>query len=618
MLGSMHTPLWKSERLGLIMIGVSFAVIALVIVVTFQYQQDSRETQAHHYGTTLTRLISNIPLEQLTTPSGNNVFLEAMRSNQDSPDFAYAVVTDSQGNVFNEFKATRIIIPDVELPSEPSSWLAKRTLSHAADGRNIQEYHAPLLVDGNLAGFVRLGFFEPGVILNMQQLLLFATLSLPIFLLTAFFHFLIKRQAKPLNHIGRALEKLIEGGFFERTEIESFRETGNCSERFNNFIELAGNRITTLKSQHTDLVTSAKFLSYKRERMEMALQSIPEGVLVLDETSVITYANAKLLPLLGMDPEEVIGGKLEEWCHNLEIKAFLSKYNNKAVASYSSESIEFSPDNAPGKTIAIKAYPLVSRKDNVTVLGILVVLADITHEKYSKEGRSEFVAHIAHELKTPLNVLAMYSEALQGEEGQKPEFRIEATNVIYDEVERLSALINNLLSLTKFEMGSMTVERQRIKPRDLLEDVMANVSRSGRGEDIDFKLDLPKELGAISADKDLLRIAVNNLLTNAIKYSRPGGTVTMSAEETENQLTIRVIDNGIGIQSEDQEKIFEKFYRSNDEEVRNRTGHGLGLPLAREIIQLHHGNLHVDSTLGEGSEFIIELRKEVMLIDKAS
>jgi signal transduction histidine kinase len=194
---------------------------------------------------------------------------------------------------------------------------------------------------------------------------------------------------------------------------------------------------------------------------------------------------------------------------------------------------------------------------------------------------------------------------------------VEAANVIHDESERVSMLINNILNITKIEMGSMGIERKRVKLRDLLVDAFEACARSGKSENVEFKIDLPKQLSAVAADKDLLRIAINNLLTNAIKYNRPGGTVELSAEESATSVLIHVRDNGVGITEEEQDKIFDKFYRSERDAIRAKSGHGLGLPLAREIILLHHGSLEVTSEPGEGSEFTIVIAKETELLQQA-
>jgi signal transduction histidine kinase len=186
---------------------------------------------------------------------------------------------------------------------------------------------------------------------------------------------------------------------------------------------------------------------------------------------------------------------------------------------------------------------------------------------------------------------------------------LEAGNIIFEETERLSQLISNLLSISKIEMGSTSLERQRVKLRDLLQDTFTVASRAAKRDDIHLSLNLPAEMSTIFVDKDLLRIAIANLLTNAIKYTLTGGRVTFSAEEDEQSIRINVNDTGVGISPEDQKRIFFKFFRSDDEEVRKKPGHGLGLPLAKSIIELHHGKLTVESSPGEGSLFSVHFSK---------
>lgn len=599
------------------MITVSLLVIGMIMFLLFEYQQDSREAQIRSQGVSLTRLLSGMPMTQLIATEGRIGILQVLRYSQDNPDFLYVVVVDPGGKRLNEASIPGTIVPDSPLSQEPTSWLGERIIEDINTGHNIQEFHAPVIVAGNLAGYVRLGFIKPSFGLSRSQLSFFASLALPIFLLTTLFYFLLKREIKPLSKMNNAIEDIIDRGNFQKVEINASGELADFIQRFNNFIDLAGGRIKDLESDQLDLQTSTKFLSYKRDRIETVLQSFPDGVAVLDEAGVISFSNNKLISLLGIEPEEMLGKKPRECFSHPEVLTFLSKYEGKVVTGYSSESIVFEPETAKDKKIEVRVYPLFSPKDKSTVFGSLVVFRDVTQESLAKTSRGEFVAHIAHELKTPLNVLTMYSEALLGEDGKGEEFRIEAVNVIHDEVERLSSLINNLLSITKFEMGSMCIDRTRVKLRDLLQDSFDNVSHSGRSENIKFNLVLPTDISSVSVDKDLLRIAINNLLTNAIKYNIPEGSVTLTAEESDEKILIRVSDTGIGISDEDKTQIFDKFYRSDNEEVRSRTGHGLGLALANDIIQLHHGTLNVNSAPGKGSDFIIEFIKDASWIDKA-
>ena len=143
------------------------------------------------------------------------------------------------------------------------------------------------------------------------------------------------------------------------------------------------------------------------------------------------------------------------------------------------------------------------------------------------------------------------------------------------------------------------------------------MSRNKQAESLEFDLKLPHELGTIQLDKDLVRVCLNNLISNAIKYNNPGGKIELIAEENDTEVIIRVRDTGIGISPEDQHRIFSKFFRSDDDEVRKRTGHGLGLSLVNEIVKLHHGKIQLNSTPGEVSEFVISFKKENNMLKDA-
>ena len=272
------------------------------------------------------------------------------------------------------------------------------------------------------------------------------------------------------------------------------------------------------------------------------------------------------------------------------------------------ETISFRAERSAPKTLALNSYPLFAPRDSGTILGTLVVVRDATGEALAKEKRAEFVAHVAHELKTPLNTLTLYSEMLM-DNASDEELRTEAVNVIRDEVERIGALIGNLLNITRIEMGSLDLEKTRVRMHDFLKDVFEHLRHNVRGKNIEFELDLPRDLPPIRIDKDLLRVAINNLLTNAIKYNRDGGKVRLSAAETDEAITIEVEDTGLGIAPEDQQRVFGRFVRGKSAQVAQQGGHGLGLALAKDIVELHEGHLSFRSEPNQGSTFTIALRK---------
>jgi len=609
---------WRKERLGLTMIVASLAVIAITVLLLFRYQQRSEENNIQSQGASLVRILTRIPYARFVPETGKAGILSILQQIRGTSDLAYLEIVDAGGRVVEEIAGNDVVVPAASLPTEPAGWVGQRRLVMPGSNRKMIEFHAPLFEHDQLAGYVRLGYLQPVVGPRPDQLEFVASFALPIFLLTPLFYLLLRREVRPVREVNTRLDTLMGGnGLAGSVELAASAELQDFMERFNRFIDASQHRIGELEEDRTQLETSAKLLGYRRSRVESVLQSFPEAVLVLDESGTVSLANARVGQLLDVSNRDIVGKKPVEWCKDPGIIAFLSGQGGRRSHGYHSDALEYTPGSLPGRTFAISPYPLFSPQDTAEPPGTLVVFRDITAEKLARDSSGEFVAHVSHELKTPLNVLAMYSEMLQGAEGGREQFRIEAANIIHDEVERLALLINNILSITKIETGSISIERKRVKLRDLLEDTFNACARGGQEKHIDFQLDLPHEISPVALDKDLIRIAVNNLLTNAIKYSDEHGMVRMAVEETERTVRVSVRDKGIGISPEEQEKIFDKFYRSQNEEVSRRSGHGLGLALAREIIQLHHGTLTVNSAPGEGSEFVIEFDKEAELLRRA-
>ena len=412
---------------------------------------------------------------------------------------------------------------------------------------------------------MRIGFSEPGFAMIFERVPFFALLALPIFLLTPLSYFLIRREVAPITAAGAGIRALLEGG--------------------------------------------------TAPAVESVLDAFPGAVLLLDESGTVALASAKLETVIGVSAETAMGSRPRDWCENHELLGFLSRFQREDSQLHRAEAMEFSPDETHLKRLLAIAYPLLPARKDTGASGTLVIIRDISGEFAARQGQAEFVDHIAHEIKSPLNVLAMYSETLLGKDGESEDFRIEACNVIRDEVERLSTLVSTLLSIARLEAAVMGLNRQRVCLGDFLRDTLEAVSRAAKEGSTSCKLDLSGEYSPIYVDKALLRVAINNLVTNAIKYTN-AGAVTLSAEETEESVFIQVRDTGIGIPEQDQAHIFEKFFRSDDPGSVRRGGHGLGLTLARQVVELHGGEITLKSAPGEGSEFSIALPKTSALLQE--
>lgn len=595
----------------------SLLAIATIAYVLFSNQNEERLADIRGQGVSLVRALSAIPYDQLASGGEQQGVIQVMRHSTNEDGFAYVSIVDTSGFSINEVTAHGVIVPTATMPVEPAAWLGETHLRLPADKREIIEFHAPLLTAGDLQGFVRLGYLRPSTGISMEQLPFLAMVALPVFLLVPLFYLLLRLEVRPFRAANSQINRLLEGEEFKRIEIKASGELGEFMQRFNRFVEMAESRVDSLRQDQQHLITSSKLLTYRKNRVETVLETLPEAVLILDESGEATFANQKLASLFNVTPEAILSHPPQNWCDNVDVLQLLSKYHSGGNARSFTDTIRFSIDANSDRAIATKTYPLFSPKKPSEAIGTLIIFRDETQDALARQARTDFVAHLAHELKSPLNVLAMYSESLLSEAGRKEEFRVEAANVISDEVDRLSSLITGLLSMTQIETGSLTPDRSLVRLRDVASAAFEEAQKLPTPHDITFDFDVPKEMSPVFVDKDLIRIALNNLLSNAVKYNRKDGEVRLSIVETDDAFQIRIADSGIGISEEERTDIFSKFYRSSDERVQAVGGHGLGLALARQIVELHHGGLSLDQDRDEGTEFIINLWKETSSIKQA-
>ncbi len=595
----------KGDRFGIVMIIATLLVIVLIAAQYLNHRHKIKDLAVKVQGRNIVRLLSNLPYKQLVPDDRRNGILDLLNSKRDDSGFAYAAIVSLTGQPVAVTASGEAIIPQLTLSNKKNLWTTEHEINSQNDERILYEFRAPVLDGGNLAGYIRVGYFKPG--LELTEIPFIAQLALPIFLLVPFTYLLIRRELKPLKQASVEINEVMQKqGLGEGSNRnENFQDFMLNFERFMGKVD---QRFGELNQQNFKVKASGLALTYQRQRTESALQSLPDAILVMDETGKATYANSKLIPLIGGSLESIIGAKPHEWCQNVELNELLAKYQINLQRFQLSDSIEFNPVNNLSATISVSAYPLFTAKEKDSICGTLVVFKDITREILANQARDQFINHVAHELKSPLNVIHMYAEALL-EPDLDAEQHISTINVINDEVERLNSLIFNLLNISKIEAGSIALDIQRVKLTEFLTDTFDSVVRSGNDKQIQFDLDLPRHLPDIQFDKHLLRVAINNLLTNAVKYNTLGGKVSFKVEENEDNIIFTITDSGIGIAEKDQSHVFEKFYRSEDDNVTQRSGHGLGLALAKEIVDLHQGKLSMQSTVGEGSVFTIELKK---------
>lgn len=256
-------------------------------------------------------------------------------------------------------------------------------------------------------------------------------------------------------------------------------------------------------------------------------------------------------------------------------------------------------------TLRITRSRLQGRQEDVN--GFVWVIQDVTQQALAEVSRDEFLQTATHELRTPLANLLAYAEALRIEDGISVEEQKEFCNIITEEAQRLNRLVDSLLSVGQLEAGSMVISDQRIEFARVLEEAIDNTRPQFEANSLTLQTDISPRLRNIRGDKEKLQAMLINVIGNAAKYTPATGLVRIVAKLREDWLEVSVEDTGIGIGPEDLPRIFDKFYRVQNEHVLEKSGNGLGLAFAREVARLHQGDITVESRVGEGSVFTIRI-----------
>jgi signal transduction histidine kinase len=239
--------------------------------------------------------------------------------------------------------------------------------------------------------------------------------------------------------------------------------------------------------------------------------------------------------------------------------------------------------------------------------GTVYAFRDLTTERALEEIRQDLVATVSHELRTPL--AAIYGAALTL---RRPDIELEMQlrdkllEVIAQESERLSVIVNDLLLASRLDAGLLQVNVVRCDPRTLAEEVVA-AAQTHLPEGVELRLEAPARLPAVTADPEQLRQVLTNLVDNAVKYSPDGGPVRVRLATENGSLRFSVSDRGLGIPETEQRRIFEKFYRLDPQMTRGIGGTGLGLYISRELVRRVEGRIWVESRAGQGSTFHVEI-----------
>ena len=403
---------------------------------------------------------------------------------------------------------------------------------------------------------------------------------------------LSRRISRPLEEMKQGAQRFAGGDLEGRLPDYRNEEMGGLADAMNRMASQLDERIRMVMRQ--------------RNEQEAVLASMVEGVLAVDQGEKVLRINQAAADLLDLEPETVIGRSIQETIRKPDVQNFIIQ----ALQSHARIECGITLF-LHGEERFLQGHGTPLRDASGQEIGALIVLHDLTKLQRLENIRRDFVANVSHELKTPITAIKGSVETLQHGAMDEAESAQRFLEIIARQSDRLNAIIEDLLALSRIEQEeeSAGIERERTDLNGLLQSTVQVCQVKAQEKHVRLEVSCPETLTA-DLNAPLLEQALVNLLDNAIKYSEPEGTIQVSVtDQPAGQLTITVQDWGSGIPREHLPRLFERFYRVDKARSRKLGGTGLGLAIVKHIVQAHKGQIQVESAPGEGSRFMILLPK---------
>ena len=387
--------------------------------------------------------------------------------------------------------------------------------------------------------------------------------------------------SRPLREIAAASRKLAAGNLDQRLPITGDEE-----------IAALGASLNTMAQ---NLSARMRELSEGKRRLELILEAMQQGVMVLDRKGRVSLTNSSMVRVLETD-RDLTGRTPLEVFRRPELESAVQA----GLRGEASVPLELATAN--GRILQANIAPVPAAAGEVD--SVVVVFHDLTDIRRTEKMRRDFVANVSHEFKTPLTSIRGYAETLLSGAKDDPGIAQDFLETIERNARYLEALVSDLLTLAKLE-AEVPATKETVEVRSLIDEQIASRKNSLQECDIRVIVDCPPL--QIQADRSRLSAALSNLVDNAIRYNKPGGEIRISAETQNGTFSLTVADTGYGIPSEELPRIFERFYRVDKARTRDSGGTGLGLSIVKHAIESQRGTIGVTSRIGAGSTFTIRI-----------
>lgn len=399
-------------------------------------------------------------------------------------------------------------------------------------------------------------------------------------------YWLTTRLVSPINDLTEAAEGIAAGNYTRRIPINSRDELGALARSFERMSKELAYREAELRENV--------------QRHTTVLSGMTEGVLAVDSQQHVLFANAAAGKKLRFNPDNVVGAPLLEVVRSHELRNLVNQCLENSKPVYGS--VSWKSQNQV-LALDVRATPLPSG----AIPGVVLVLQDVSELKRLEGIRQQFVANVSHELKTPLSSIRAYAETLLNGAIEDKAHARNFLGRIDEQAARLNELILDLLSLARIESGQAVLDLTEVPLQQVVKRCLDFCEGRAKAKDIALVNEISDKQLAVRGDEESLQHILDNLIDNAVKYTPPGGTITISCSLQDGEARIEVVDTGVGIAAEHHDRLFERFYRVDKARSRELGGTGLGLSIVKHLCQAMGGSVSVSSTLGKGSTFSVRL-----------
>ncbi|MGI1690827.1 ATP-binding protein [Thermoanaerobacter uzonensis] len=561
---------FKSIQWKIILIYTLLILVAMEIIWVYLYKslENYHMNNFDNYLEAQVRGISFTLKDNMDAKSLKNIINMYMGPNS---NVKYVYILDNKGNILASSTGDKGKMMTPAIVKALSGEIGSEVTDDYNSSGKIKSFAMPVYnSDGKINGVVYISGSLNGIyetLSDVNLILLSATLF-AVGITVVLGYILSKTITDPIKEVTKYAQKMAEGNFDVTIKIKSNDEIGKLGEMFN-FLSLR------LKQTLNDI-------QGEKNKIEAIIRFMTDGVVATDAKGKIIHYNEAA--------EKILNVKLEL---GMPIEGILNLEKEDAVATM----------NCGNKVLTVNIAPL---KNNQQIEGYVYVFHDITEQHKLDTMRKEFVANVSHELRTPLATIKSYVETLLYSDVDT-EYSKRFLKIIDSEADRMTRLVKDLLLLSKMDSEGSNLKLEHKNLNEVVIYVINRLSIEAHKKNQKLIVDLQEVPRQVYIDKDKMEQVIVNLVTNAIKYTPENGMIKVITEYDENFASFIVEDNGIGIPKEDLPRIFERFYRVDKARSRELGGTGLGLSIVKQIVELHKGEVSIESEVGKGTIVRVKL-----------